>query len=348
MSEKNAARVLIVGQGLAGTALGLELEHAGVPFVIASDGHARAASMAAAGLVNPVQGQRFVKVWRVEELLPLAERWYREAGTALGAELWHPLQLRRLFANDTEAARAARKLASGELTGLASALADGEGLRIHGAAWVDLPALLTRAAQRWRARGVLREARVTREDLQADAAGVTWQGERFGAVVLCVGAGTLVREFFPELRFEAAKGEIVHVSGAELPVGHAVSGGKWAIADAPGQARVGATYEHGVEDWAPTAAAREVLLEAARALVPGNLAVRAQRVGVRVSLPDRLPVAGWRDGVRIGVFGALGSKGTLFAPWMARRWSEVLAGSMSGWPDALSVVRRAADVSRET
>jgi 2-polyprenyl-6-methoxyphenol hydroxylase-like FAD-dependent oxidoreductase len=81
---RNDARVLIVGQGLAGTALGLELERVGVPFAIASEGHTRAASMGAAGLVNPVQGQRFVKVWRVDELLPFAERWYRDAGAALG------------------------------------------------------------------------------------------------------------------------------------------------------------------------------------------------------------------------------------------------------------------------
>ncbi|HLP25975.1 MAG TPA: FAD-dependent oxidoreductase, partial [Acidobacteriota bacterium] len=340
-------RVLIVGQGLAGTALGLELERAGMPFVIASEGHARAASMAAAGLVNPVQGQRLVPVWRGAELLRLAENWYREAGVLLGAELWHPLQLRRLFVNGTEAARAARKLASGELTGFASALPEGGGLRIHGAAWVDLPALLARAALRWEARGVLREASVTRDELHADAAGVTWRGERFGSAVLCVGAGPLVREFFPELRFEAAKGQIVRVAGAELPVGEAVSCGKWAIADAPGRARVGATYERGIEDCVATTAARDELLAAARAFVPGNLSFIEQRVGVRMSLPDRLPVTGWRVGARIGVFGALGSKGTLFAPWLARRWSEGLAGATSGWPDALSVARRGANPARE-
>ncbi|MBI2511393.1 MAG: FAD-dependent oxidoreductase [Opitutae bacterium] len=339
-------RVLIVGQGLAGTALGFELERAGVPFAIASDGHARSASMAAAGLVNPVQGQRFVKVWRVEELLPFAESWYRATGAELGGELWHPLKLRRLFANPTEAARAARKQARGELAPFATAMADGSGVEIHGAAWVDLPALLTRVAERWRANGVLRESAATRAELQVDADGVTWRGERFRGAVLCVGAGALAREFFPELPFEPAKGEILHVTGAELAVGHALSRGTWAIADRAGHARIGATYERGVEDVAPTAAAREKLVADARAFVAGDLTVIEQRVGVRVSLPDRLPAAGWRDGARIGLFGALGSKGTLFAPWLARRWSEALSGATSVWPDALSVTRRLAKAAR--
>lgn len=341
------ARVLIVGQGLAGTALGLELERAGVPFAIASDGHARSASMAAAGLVNPVQGQRFVKVWRVEELLPFAGNWYREVGVELGLELWHPLKLRRLFANATEAARAARKQARGELEPFATA--DESGVEIHGAAWVDLPALLTRTAERWRASGALRERAVTREELRVDAAaGVTWRGESFACAVLCVGAGELAGAFFPELPFEAAKGEILHVTGAELAVGHAVSRGTWAIADRVGHARIGATYERGVLDLEPSAVAREKLLAEARGFVAGNLTVVEQRVGVRVSLPDRMPAVGWRrDGARVGFFGALGSKGTLFAPWLARRWRETLGGATNGWPDALSVTRRLADVARD-
>lgn len=332
-----SGRVLIVGQGLAGTALALELEAAGIPFVIASEGHARAASRVAAGLVNPISGQRFVKAWRVEELLPFAEQWYRAAGARLGVELWHPLRLRRLFANDTEAARAAKKLASGELALFATA---GEGgLATRGAAWVDLPALLETAAARWSARGELRAAAVKREELAADATGVTWRGERFAAAILCTGAGALARGWFAELPFETAKGEIVHVRGAELAAGEAVSRGTWVLPDGGSGARIGATYERGVEDDVPTAAARERLLAEACELVAGELAVIEQRVGVRLGLSDRLPGIGWREGSRMGFFGALGSKGALCAPWLARVWREVLAGSDAAWPAAVAIGR---------
>jgi len=337
LSSQLDDRVLIVGQGLAGTALGLELEAAGVPFVIASEGHACAASRAAAGLVNPISGQRFVKVWRVDELLPEAERWYRAVGARLGVKLWHPLRLRRLYANATEAARAMRKHERGELAPYAS-LGDG-GVEIHGAAWVDLPALLECAAQRWRECGVLREASVTRAELRVGERGAAWRGEEFSAVVLCTGAGELARSWFPELSWEAAKGEILHVRGAELATDEAVSRGTWVLPDGGHGARIGATYERGVEELSPSAAAREKLLAAARGLVRGELHVIDQRVGVRVSLPDRLPAVGWRAGERVGFFGALGSKGTLCAPWLARRWCEVLRGVGAEWPGEVSVGR---------
>jgi ribosomal protein S19E (S16A) len=332
-------RVLIVGQGLAGTALGLELETAGIPFAIGSDGHARAASSVAAGLVNPISGQRFVKTWRVDELLPFAERWYRDAEARLGRKLWHPLKLERRFANATEAERAARKAASGEFGRWAELAADGRALEIRGAARVDLPALLAGAAERWREAGVLRDGAVGVEELREDAGGVSWRGEIFRAAVLCTGSGALGRNFFRKLPFEVAKGEILRVRGARVAAEHAISRGTWVIGESAEFSRVGATYEAGREDFEPTAEARERLLSDARELVGGDLEVVEQRVGVRLGVADRLPVIGWRAGERIGFFGALGSKGTLFAPWLARAWRGLLCGATNGPSDAMSITR---------
>lgn len=334
---KTSGTVLIVGQGLAGTALAWELEQAGQPFVVASAGNAHAASMAAAGLVNPITGQRYVPVWRVGELLPFAETWYREVGGRLGVALWHPLRLRRLFANAIEAARAARKQERGELGPYAEWREDG--VQVHGAAWVDLPLLLTESARRWRERGLLRECEVKADELNVQAQGVTWCGENFSSVVLCTGAGELARRWFGHVPFEVAKGEILHVAGAEIAKDEAVSRGKWVLPDGGSGARVGATYERGVENYEPSETARQELLAAARELVAGELCVREQRVGLRVTTPDRLPLVGWGETERVGIFGALGSKGTLCAPWLARRWREKLRGVASDWPAEADVSR---------
>ncbi|HYD83061.1 MAG TPA: hypothetical protein VEA63_03390, partial [Opitutus sp.] len=71
------ANLLIVGQGLAGTLLAWELERAGLTFEIADEGHGRAASRVAAGIINPITGQRLVKSWRVDALLPVARATFR-------------------------------------------------------------------------------------------------------------------------------------------------------------------------------------------------------------------------------------------------------------------------------
>lgn len=333
-------RVLIVGQGLAGTALGLECEAAGIDFVVASDGHAAAASRVAAGLVNPVTGQRWVKSARIDDLLPFARARYGAWETVLGVRLWHPLALKRLWRDASERGAVEAKIARGDLAPFAGRADDG-GVEIAGAAWVDLPALLDAAARRWRDAGRLRERRVESAELKFDASGAEWGGERFFAVVLCTGAGALLRERFAGVPFVAAQGEMLAVRGTRRAADTALSRGTWFIGGANGTARVGATYERGREDGAVTDAAREKLLADACALTGEELEVTGQTAGVRLTLPDRMPLAGWHpQEARLGAFGALGSKGTLWAPWLAAAWARALRGGAADFPREVAAGRR--------
>lgn len=336
-----SGRVLIVGQGLAGTALGLELEAAGVDFVVASEGHAAAASRVAAGLVNPVTGQRWVKSAGVDALLPEAKASYERWGRLLGVALWHPLKLKRLWRDATERAAIEAKIARGELAPYVSAHeTDERGATVAGTAWVDLPALLAAAAARWRMQGRLREQRVLADELHATGAGVAWQGNEFSAVILCVGAGRVARERFAFAPFATAKGEMLAVNGTRLPRDSGLSRGTWLIAGEGGTARVGATYERDRDDLELTGTARAKLLAAAREISGDPLEVTAQSAGVRLTLPDRLPLVGWHPQLpRLGIFGALASKGTLWAPHLARHWVAVLRGEAADFPAEVAVGR---------
>lgn len=341
-------RVLIVGQGLAGTALGLELEAAGIPFEIVSGGHGDAASGVAAGLVNPVTGRRWVKSAHVDRLLPQAREAYGRWESVLGVRLWHPLRLTRRWRDAEERAAVEAKIARGELAPHVAAVTE-QGVELAGAAWVDLPALLAAAARRWRAQGCWREARVKAEDLREAGGGWEWGGARFGTVVLCAGFGTIVREAFGAEPFALAKGEMLGVRGCPLGPDVGWSGGIWVLGGPGGSARVGATYERDREDLSPTAAAREHLAAAAEHLVGAPLEVVAQTAGVRLTLPDRLPLCGWHPGrPGLGVCGALGSKGSLWAPALARAWAEALRGGAwaVGFAAETAPGRFAADASR--
>lgn len=321
-----SARVLIVGQGLAGTALGLELEAAGVDFAIASAGHADAASRVAAGLINPVTGRRWVKSEQVDTLLPEAEAFYRRAERTLGTALWRPLRLVRLWRDAEERGRIGPKLARGELAPYAVE-EGGSGVEVRGAARVELPVLLTLAEARWSAAGRLRRARVAAADLAVDAHGARWGGEVFTQVVFCTGAGALAREWFRGVPGVVAQGEIIDVAGTGLAAGEARNReGHWLIGVGEGQARAGATYVRGCETAEVTAEARATLLASARAMSGREeLRVTGQAAGLRLTLPDRRPVAARHPELPgVGWCGALGSKGALWAPRLARLWRERL------------------------
>ena len=67
---------LIVGQGLAGTALAWELIWRGRDVLVVDAGEAVTSSKIAAGLVTPITGQRLALGWRVDEMLAAARPYY--------------------------------------------------------------------------------------------------------------------------------------------------------------------------------------------------------------------------------------------------------------------------------
>lgn len=313
------AEVLIAGQGLAGTLLAWELEKAGVPFLIRDPGHAGSATAAAAGIINPITGRRLVKAWRFEELRPIAAETWRELGEALGVRLWREMRVWREFADDLEREAWARKSATGELAPFAGA-GDDRGFWIAGAARVDLPAMLAAARRRWRAQGRLREDAVG--DLMAAAGS-------YRRVIDCTAAAGVAHATFNSVPWEFSKGDTLEIGAAGLNPDVILNRRIW-VAPAGGEiAFVGATHEPGVRDARPEPRARDLLTVAARRLLGGReFTVVAHRAGVRVNLPDKRPVIGLHPTQpRLGVFGGLGGRGALWAPWLARQWRDhIVAG----------------------
>lgn len=303
--------VIIVGQGLAGSLLGWALERAGVEFVIVDRGHATAATRAAAGIVNPITGRRLVKSWGVDALLPQARAVYREIGDALGVTLWRDVRVRRLFADERDRAAFAAKRASGELAPFLGA-EDAAGFWIEGGGRVELGTLLSGLRERWRAAGRLREesAEVEREEaeLLVDCRGL--EGAREGG--------------FAFVPWEFSKGEVleIEVRAGALERDVVLNRRHWVAPTTERTAWVGATHEPGVVNVAPSAAARDLLEASARRLMgEETFTVVGHRAGVRVNLPDKLPVAGRHpERRRLGVINGLGAKGALWAPRLAEMW----------------------------
>jgi glycine/D-amino acid oxidase-like deaminating enzyme len=314
------ADVLIVGQGLAGTLLGWALERAGVSFSIADPGHAGAAALAGAGLINPITGRRLVKSWRIDAGLPLARHAYQEIESALGVRLWHELRVRRLFADDRERAAFAAKRATGELAPFAGA-ADDDGFWIEGAARVDVRALLAATRAHWQHCGRLRP-----EALEPAAA-----LDAHALVIDCRGLAAAGRggddDAFAFVPWEFAKGELLELAVAGLAPGVVLNRRHWLLPVDAHTAWVGATHEPGITDPAPTAAARARLAAAVRGLLGEHhpFAVVAARAGVRVTSRDKHPVAGRSPREpRRGIVNALGAKGALLAPVLAEQWAAQL------------------------
>lgn len=75
---------IIVGLGLAGACLALQLLRRGKRVMAFDVPALNRASWVAPGLFNPVTGKRIVKTWKADEAFPYLFKFYREAEKELG------------------------------------------------------------------------------------------------------------------------------------------------------------------------------------------------------------------------------------------------------------------------
>jgi glycine oxidase len=306
------ADILIIGQGLAGTMLAWEFERAGIPFSIADGGHANATTAAGAGIINPITGQRLVKSWHFETLMPVARIAYQELERTLGVSLWREMRVRRFFAHQREREMWEDKSGRENFAAFVES-ADDSGIWIRDAARVDLGALLNSSRARWHAEGRL-------QPMVAD-----WKSEvgRHELVIDCGGQASAGTEAFSFLPWEYSKGELIEIAVEGMARDVVLNRGHWVLPTGPAIALVGATHQPGLRDSTLTDAARVSLETSARELLGPERPFRVvgQRAGVRVHLPDKRPAAGRHpQHSSLGVVNGLGGKGALWAPMLARQW----------------------------
>ena len=102
MDSKSKVDYMIVGQGLAGSAVALQLLERGKHIMVFDEFRKNSASRIAAGLFNPVTGKNQVKTWMADVLFPYLEKFYTRAEQLTKKSFFHPLSIYRPFASIQE------------------------------------------------------------------------------------------------------------------------------------------------------------------------------------------------------------------------------------------------------
>jgi glycine/D-amino acid oxidase-like deaminating enzyme len=310
--------IQIIGQGLAGTCLAWALFEREVPFELL-DREQGGSSRVAAGLINPVTGKRFEPSWRIDEFLPEAVAFYEALERSLGESFWHPLSVIRLTAGEKDRAKAEAKLADpvarpwlvGEVT---PPTGDWSGaFELRGGGRLDVRTFLDASRKFFAERGLYRRGEVDVAE--------TFAGER----VWCEGAaGLLTGRLGPH---RCAKGEILTLRaiGWDEPR-ILIGGGGWLVPLGDGLYKAGATYDWEHLDETPTEEGRAKVEEILQRIAPGPFEVVDHEAGVRPILRRSQPLIGKREGEWF--FNGLGSKGSLYAPGVAKRLASWLVGGI--------------------
>ena len=326
---------LLVGQGIAGTALAHRLIAAGKKVCVIDQAEKNNSSRVAAGLFNPVTGRQMVKTWMADQLFPEIQPFYTELEEYLGSEFFHTKPIYRPFISIEEQNEWMGKSGDSEYQAYLHTVRQSSlyetlndpfgGLLLRQSGYVNLNILLDAYASLLGGQGLFRDEAFDESDLSINDAGIAYRDIVAGALVFTNGLGTLSGQFFDWLPLKPNKGEVLVVK-QDFCAEEIINRGIFRIGLPDRSAKVGSTYSHSELSPGPTAAAREELLEKLEKLVklPVEEVLRHD-TGMRPTTVDRRPILGKHpQHDHVYIFNGLGSKGVSLAPYFSRVMAELL------------------------
>jgi glycine oxidase len=322
---------LIIGQGLAGSALAIALLDLGATVLVVDREDVYSASRVAAGLVTTVAGKGMNISWQQEQYLPEALAYYRKIEEISGRKMFHSRESLRLFDSDKQKHKFNEKRGSlagwikeAEEANLSKWKSDNGGFIMTQGGWLDTKTYLQ----------VVREILGDRyqcdsfyhDDLLFSGGNVLWKDVIAKRVILCQGAKGLTESgLFSSLNHRCAKGEILTVKIEGACEEKIINCNGWLIPLGNEIWRAGATYDWEDMSGVTTEAGRVEIQDRIRKLTDLPFDVIEHTAAVRPILRSSQPYIGHHPDLReVSFFNGLGSKGVTTAPGVARQFAEHL------------------------
>lgn len=337
------AEFLIVGQGLAGTALAWRLLERGRTFLIVDPDEPLTCSKVAAGLVTPITGMRLTLNWRYPVLYPEAVRFYREKERLLGGKFFFPRPVVWLFKNEREQEIWQRRLEDPEVRRVVNSAApssivdescvanDRGGFQLKHAGFLDTGAYLSASRLHFQSLGAWQKGSVSDDDLAVTEDGVRWRDETFGSAVFCQGWEAAKSRWFSWLPYCPAQGTILTLRGSSGERRRIINRGCWVVPRADGTLRAGSSFDLQFDQpHTPCDESVRELEQRLGSLLQSDFEVADRQTAVRPIVKHCKAAIGRHPAhPRLACLLGLGSKGVLRSPFLARRLVDHLLDGAS-------------------
>lgn len=323
---------LIVGQGIAGTALALTLMNRGRSVAVIDQPKLSSSSKVAAGAFNPFNFRKMMNNWRVEELTDFAFRFYPDAEKMLeSGKILHPRRVLKILTSDSERNLWEEACRMREQRfAVAEILEDyfpkiihapfGIGVVREGGN-IDTGMLLYSVSEKLRSENRLFGEVFMPGLLEITSGGIVYDGRIAAArIIFCEGHLGRHNPWFGNLPYRLVKGQVLHVHIPGLAMNDIIHRSAYVLPQGENLFVAGATFENDLEDEETTDAAEEELLDKLQKFIRVPVRVESRFAGVRPAVKDRRPMMGLHPQYpQLAVFNGLGSRGVLLAPWLAEQ-----------------------------
>lgn len=343
MNPPTSRRLLIVGQGLAGSHLALEAIRRGHKVTVVDLHRGASSSRISAGLLNPAAGRRFTlqrENWQQwQTALAIYHYWEKRWSLPLldRRRMWRPFQdEKELFhfrkrLSYPPAQRIMSEQSDHSPNWLPTSWKARPAALIHPTYLLNVPLFLDQARQEIQRQGQLVEEWFDFDTLVPGETVAHWKGTPYDQVFLCEGSFLLHNPWFHWVPFQTSQGSILDFPQSPFPLDTdwILNSRHWLFQDHNGKARLGATA------FPPSRKSPQIhpatsACHHESSLIPllrsydmdwnqlsGHEIVHT---GYRPRIQDNHPLTGLHPAYpSLGVLNGTGGRGGILAPWLAMR-----------------------------
>lgn len=322
-------KILIVGQGLAGTVLHFTFLQQGIQAdIIDCDADGRA-SAASAGIINPITGPKYQKSWNYDALKQIFEPLYDSLNLFLGKKVFHRMRMYRKLSDVEQVNRwvyhseqESNNACYGGFTAIPSEYgveAPGESwAEIHEAFRLDFREVFGLYREKLRSMGLFKQGTFNHAGLSLTEDSINYAGSEYEKAIFCEGYLAANNPFFNYLPIIPAKGDALIIEKA-LPGDFMAKRTGMAVNWDGRHIWYGATLKREFSSADPDEKDGENLAVWYADDFGESPTVVNHLSGIRPTSRDRRPLVGMHPKYpALAILNGLGTKGTSLAPLMSK------------------------------
>ncbi len=328
---KNRKSMLVVGAGLAGVCVALQLQKRGCDVSLV-DNQTNDSSKVAVGMINPLVFRRMTKSWRVDDFLPYLKKFYKNIEAETGSSFFHPVPIRRLFSSEQERdfwlKKEKRENFHAYMTPVDKSDYDyslgknpfGSG-RVKETYFIDVDSFFSTTLELFSKKGTILNEEFDFSQLKE----TNYKGISYDEIVFCQGYLNFTNPFFKDLPIDPTKGQVLTIRSKELPEDVSLNRKCFILPKGNQKFKVGSTYEWHNTTTNITEESKRHILDNLSYIIDEEVEVVEQIAGVRPTVKDRRPTIGTHPTYsHCHIFNGLGAKGYMLAPLLSEEFVDYL------------------------
>ena len=352
MNSRQFNHFVIIGAGIAGTTLALELWKKGCTIDIIDDGYESASSRVAAGILNPIVPKGVTLTWHATDLFPSVFDYYKNwiknwdvSGksnqiveypfitihkSSDESRQWQKRYQHAVMKDWIEAAEMPNFMEAW-MNANESETITGATLSKH-CGRLDVAAFIYSAKQFLIQNGVnfierKLEYKEQSEDELLDDILMNCSSQKAVGIIFCEGIKAINNPIFKDLFFDPTGGDILKVKIQGLPKDTMFKRGLWLVPVGNDEWLAGSNFHKGSLEDRPNQEDAESLIAQLKQWIPFPIELLEHKRGVRPTVQNRRPYLG-KNNIHDNcfIFNGLGSKGSSLCAWLSPMMADYVCG----------------------